>query len=197
MITTNGKGPRAPRPARRTLWIFGGIAAGVIVISAALGTVLALEGVGVPSRAEPLPGLLTGPAPWGPNTDDLRARLDRLGQPFVPILPGVPFAIAHIGLLVDGKRVRIPGHIGLVPKSGSVAPLHTLTPGGNVIAARQIRSPLHLGLFFKIWGLRFTRTCLGGYCGKLTVVVNGAHVPGDPRRLLLTAGQEIVVSVQR
>jgi hypothetical protein len=191
MITTNGKGPLAARPARRTLWIFGGIAAGVIVISAALGTVLALEGVGVPSRAEPLPGLLTGPAPWGPNTGQLRARLDRLGQPLIPRATSVPFA--HLRISVDGRSVRVPAGVGVLPKSGSVAPLFSSSVGAIDHVGRAAR----LELFFKIWGVRFTKSCLGGYCGKLTVVVNGAPVPGDPRRLLLTRGQEIVVSVQR
>jgi len=191
MVTTNGSGPRAARPSRRTLWIFGGIAAGVIVISATLGTVLALEGVGVPSRAEPLPGLLTGPAPWGPNTDALRARLDRLGEPLIPRASTLPFV--HLRISVDGRSVRVPAGIGVLPKSGSVAPLFSGSGG----AIHQVGRPARFGLLFKIWGVRFTTRCLGGYCGKLRVDVNGGRVPGDPRRLLLRSGQEIVVSIQR
>lgn len=191
MVTTNGKGPRAGRPSRRTLWIFGAALGALIVVSAALGTALALEGVGVPHRAEPLPGTLTGPAPWGPNTDDLRARLDRLGQPLVPRATSLPFA--HLRILVDGRSVRVPAGIGVLTKSGSVAPLFSSSGG----AIDHVGRPARLGLFFKIWGVRFTRRCLGGYCGKLSVLVNGARVPGDPRQLLLTGGQGIVVSVQR
>jgi hypothetical protein len=191
MTVTNGRGPRPARPSRRTLWIFGGIAAGVIAISAALGTVLALEGVGVPRSGEPLPGLITGPAPWGPNSDDLRARLDRLGMPLVPRATSKP--LLHLRLFVHGRREEIPAGVGVLPKSGSVAPL--FSSGGGAID--EIGRPARLALFFKIWGVRFTKRCLGGYCGKLSVVVNGARVPGDPRRLLLQSGQEIVVSVQR
>jgi hypothetical protein len=193
MATTNGSGPRAGRPSRRTLWIAAAIGGAVIAVGVVLGAVLTREGVGVPSRAEPLPGLLTGPAPWGPNTDDLRARLDRLGKPLVPnvSLRGA----LHIALSVDGKRIRIPAGVGIPPKSGSVAPLYTATPGGGVDLAPG--GARRLGLFFKIWGVRFTRRCLGGYCGKLSVVVNGARVPGDPRSLLLRPGQAIVVSIQR
>jgi hypothetical protein len=192
MTVTNGRGRGPARPPRRTLWIAGIAGAAVIVMAAAIGIVLALEGVGVPLRGQPLPGLRTGPAPWGPNTEDLRARLDRLGQPHSPIQQGPPSPIAH-----HGKSVRIPPRVGVVPKSGSVAPLYTFGAGGNVLEAQQITAPVHLALFFKIWGVRFTRSCLGGYCGKLTVVVNGAPVPGDPRRLLLRSGQKIVVSIQR
>jgi hypothetical protein len=179
------------RPSRRTLWIFGGAAAAVILVSATLGTVLALEGVGIPNRSTPLPGLMTGPAPWGPNTNDLRARLDRLGQPFVPRPKSEPFV--HVRISADGRRVAIPVGVGGIPRSGSVAPLFS-TSGGNV---EHVGRAARLGLFFKIWGLRFTKSCLGGYCGKLSVVVNGAKVPGNPKSLLLRSGQEIVVSVQR
>jgi len=136
--------------------------------------------------------LITGPAPWGPNTDDLRARLDRLGQPLVPNV-GRPSSL-HLALFVDGKRIRIPAGVGVQPKSGSVAPLHTGVHGGVSLAPGGTR---RLGLFFEIWGLRFTKSCLGGYCGKLSVVVNGASVPGNPRSLILRHGQRIVVSVQR
>jgi hypothetical protein len=191
MIATNGSGPRTARPSRRTLWIVGGTAVAVIVISAALGIALALVGVGVPSRAEPLPGLLTGPAPWGPNTHDLRARLDRLGKPLIPRATSLPFA--HLRISAAGRSVPVPAGIGVLPKSGSVAPLFS----SSGAAIDHVGRPARLGLFFKIWGVRFTKTCLGGYCGKLTVVVNGARVPGDPRRLLLRPGQEIVVSIQR
>lgn len=197
MIATNGKGPSAARPSRRTLWIFGGAAAAVILISGALGAALALEGVGVPTRAEPLPGTLTGPAPWGPNTDDLRARLDRLGLPLVPASPlELPSRRFHIRIVRNGEAILVPAGIGVVPKSGSVAPLFTPGNGGTVEISPGGVSP-RLGLFFKIWGVRFTRGCLGGYCGKLSVIVNGARVPGDPRRLLVGGNQEIVVSVQR
>jgi hypothetical protein len=191
MIATNGSGPRTGRPSRRTLWIVGGTAVAVIVVSAALGIALALEGVGVPRRAEPLPGLLTGPAPWGPNTDDLRARLDRLGEPLVPRATSVPFA--HLRISVAGRSVRVPAGVGVLPKSGSVAPLYSSAGG----AIDHVGRPERLGLFFKIWGVRFTKSCLGGYCGKLAVVVNGALVPGNPRLLLLRPGQAIVVSIQR
>src|SRR5439155_6815153 len=143
------------RPSRRTLWIFGGIAAGVIVISAALGTALALEGVGVPRRGEPLPGTITGPAPWGPNTEELRARLDRLGLELTPYV-GLPNSFVHLRLFADGRRIRIPRGIGIPPKSGSVAPLFGGGPTGGVLRAPiGPRTALHLGLFFKIWGVRF------------------------------------------
>lgn len=196
MITTNGRGPGPARPSRRTLLIAGGIGAGVIVAAAAIGIVLALEGVGVPSRAQPLPGLLTGPAPWGPNTDDLRARLDRLGLPLTPSV-GLPSSFVHLRLVVNRRRIQIPRGIGIPPKSGSVAPLFGGGPSGGILRAPLSKVVPHLGLLFKIWGLRFTKHCLGGDCGKLSVFVNGGRVPGNPRSLLLRSGQKIVVSVQR
>jgi hypothetical protein len=192
MITTNGRGPGAARPSRRTLWILGGGIAGLIVVSAALGTVLALEGVGVPPRPKPLPGLMTGPAPWGPNTAQLRARLKRLGLTLERSL-GRKERI-HLDVSVAGHRVQVPRGIG-IPRDEAlmVAPAFTNDTSGSV----AVTSPLRLGQLFGIWGLRFTKSCLGGYCKKPIVMVNGARVPGNPRRLLLRDGQEIVVSVQR
>src|SRR5436190_279469 len=145
MITTNGKGPRAARPSRRTLWIFGGTAAAVIVISAALGIALALVGVGVPTKPTPLPGLMTGTAPWGPNTADLRARLDRLGLELSPSV-SLPSGFVRIKVILDGKHVRIPPGIGA--EGGSVAPLYTGAPGGGVLRAPLARVSVRLALFF-------------------------------------------------
>jgi hypothetical protein len=197
MASTDGSGRGQGRPSRRKLAIAGVIGAAVIVGAAAIGVVLTREGVGIPRAAEPLPGLLTGPAPWGPNTDDLRPRLDQLGRPLVPRPAGTPFRLAHLAVSANGQGIDVPAGIGVVPKSGSVAPLYTASNSGDVDSARAITSPFRLALFFKIWGVRFTKRCLGGYCGRLAVVVNGAPVPGDPRLLRLQPGQEIVVAIQR
>jgi hypothetical protein len=54
-----------------------------------------------------------------------------------------------------------------------------------------------LGQFFDVWGVRFTKDCIGGYCAKgndkLQVLSNGKPVTGDPRALLLSAHQEIAI----
>jgi len=55
-----------------------------------------------------------------------------------------------------------------------------------------------LGEFFAVWGVRFTPTCLGGYCAgggrQLRVYVNGRPYQGDPTGLVLASHQELMVA---
>ena len=49
-----------------------------------------------------------------------------------------------------------------------------------------------------MWEVRFTRSCLGGYCPagdwRLRVYVDGVAYPGDPSTLPLATHQEVVVT---
>lgn len=181
MRPTNGTGSAARRPSRR---LVGGILGVVILIGVVVGLVTALERGPAPRKA--LPGVLRGPAPWGSNTDDLSARLRALGLPDAGVTVAPLF---HLAVVVNGRRLQVPAGIG-----GSSAPLRTGDTSGTVAGTGA--GDLTLGEFFAIWGVRFTPDCVGGYCGTVAVTVNGAPVPGDPRRLRLLNGQRIVVSSQ-
>ena len=54
-----------------------------------------------------------------------------------------------------------------------------------------------LGQFFAVWGVRFTPSCLGGYCAtgghQLRVQADGLAYRGDPTALVLRPHQELVV----
>lgn len=155
--------------------VFGGIVAGVVVTRERGGA------------GSPLPGILTGAAPWGPNRGGLSERMDALG--LVRARKLVPRS--HLDLFVEGRRVRVPAGIG-----DGVAPIRTRAASGVVDFAAG--RTLTLGDLFGVWGVRLTPSCLGGYCAdgenELRVFVNGAPVPGDPRRLPLIGRQEIVVA---
>jgi hypothetical protein len=49
-----------------------------------------------------------------------------------------------------------------------------------------------------VWGVRFTPSCLGGYCAggdqRLRVYADGKAVNGDPTALTLASHQELVVA---
>jgi len=49
-----------------------------------------------------------------------------------------------------------------------------------------------------VWGVKFTANCIGGYCAKgasqIRVYVNGKQVTGDPRSIVLTQHEDIVVT---
>ena len=70
--------------------------------------------------------------------------------------------------------------------------------GMTIHVESGVQRDYRLGDFFGVWGLRFTPTCIGGYCnggGKtLRVYANGTLVTGDPRNVVLKAHEEIVVT---
>ena len=145
-----------------------------------------------------LPGELTGPAPWPRNVGELRARLDALQLPALAQEGTVLHIHQHLDVFVNGSRVVVPAGIGIDAAERFISPLHTHDAGGVIHVESPTVRVFTLGQLFGVWGVRFTRACLGGYCvagpRRLRVYVDGALVPGDPRRLLLDAHQEIVVA---
>jgi hypothetical protein len=55
-----------------------------------------------------------------------------------------------------------------------------------------------LGQFFAVWGLRLTPSCLGAYCAtgakRLWLFADGRRVSTDPRLLVLTEHEEILLA---
>jgi hypothetical protein len=145
-----------------------------------------------------LPGLQTGPAPWGANTAGLADRLHDLGlPPLSPVEATVVHIHQHLDLYVDGRKVPLATGIGIDPAVG-YSPLHTHDSSGVIHVESPTVRTYTLGEFFGVWGVRFTPTCLGGYCAgggrQLRVYVGGKPYRGDPTTLVLTPHQEIVVA---
>ena len=99
------------------------------------------------------------------------------------------------------RRRRTPGPgaalIGIDPAVG-FAPLHVHDTSGVIHVESPTVRGYTLGQFFAVWGVRFTPSCLGGYCAggprRLRVFVDGTAVRGDPTALALEPHQEIVVA---
>ena len=119
----------------------------------------------------------------------------------------------HLDVIVNGRKVKVPGGVGLAePVDGGLcpqgprssgdcatgesffaqvanAPLHTHASSGLIHIESDRRGAYTLGQVFDEWGVRFDRSCVGGYCtggGKqLRVYVNGRRVTGDPRAVVL------------
>jgi hypothetical protein len=93
--------------------------------------------------------------------------------------------------------VPVPAGIGIDPAVG-FAPLHTHDASGVIHVESPTVRTYTLGQFFAVWGVRFTPSCLGGYCAgggrRLRVCVDGASYRGDPTTLPLAAHQELVVA---
>ena len=198
---------RRARDRRKKRMFIGG-AAFVIVLVVVLvatlsgsGSPLALQFVpgpaGDPSR---LPGILTGPAPWSNDAADVGPRIAADGLPALGPMEGQVLHIhQHIDIFIEGKRVTVPAQIGIVTSPSVLfAPIHTHDATGIIHVESPIQRDFSLGELFDVWGVRFTSTCIGGYCDtaneRLQVFANGAVVTRDPRLLKLTAHEEIVVT---
>ncbi len=150
-----------------------------------------------PVNPDTLPGIRTSAAPWPPELDHLRGRLDAIGLSALAEEGTALHIHEHLDIFVDGNRLDIPQNIGINNNERFIAPIHTHDGTGIIHVESPTSDTFTLGQFFDIWGVRFTATCVGGYCageGKtLSVWSNGKAVAGDPRALELQPHQEIAI----
>ena len=172
--------------------------AATVTLGAAAGTTLAGTAGTASTTAGPLPGLMVGKAPWPPNNGlFLKARLRALGLPALSAEGVVQHSHEHLDVLVNGRLVLTPAGIGIDSAGRFIAELHTHDSSGIIHIESPKTQAFTLGQFFGVWGLRFTPTCLGGYCtagaSRVWVFVNGRRFTGDPRAIVLRSHQEIIV----
>ena len=149
------------------------------------------------SAAANLPGIQTGAAPWLPEVDNLLSRLKAINLPALYEEGNVLHIHQHLDILVNSKPVIVPAGIGINPVARFISPLHTHDVSGVIHVESDVMHDFTLGQFFDVWGVRFSKNCVGAYCAKgadtLRVFVNGEAVSGDPRSLVLREHQEIAV----
>lgn len=144
-----------------------------------------------------LPGLQTGDPPWIAETSNLLARLKAIDLPALFEEGNALHIHQHLDIFVNDKPVTVPADIGINYDARFISPLHTHDRTGIIHVESDVVRDFTLGQFFDVWGVRFTKDCIGGYCAKgsdkLRVFSNGKPVSGDPRDLVLTSHQEIAV----
>jgi hypothetical protein len=171
----------------------------VLILVLGLAAAGATAGEAISSSAAPLPGLMTGKGPWGPNNGlYLRQRLKAIGLHALPA-EGVALHIhAHLDLAVNGRLYPVPALIGINVGQRFITELHTHDQSGIIHVESPTVRTFTLGQFFDVWGLRLSPRCVGGYCarGKKQVWVwaNAKRVRTDPRKIVLRSHQEIVVA---
>ena len=149
------------------------------------------------SNPNDLPGIETGPAPWYPELVHLRTRLADIGLPALGAEGTALHIHQHLDLRINGSPVAVPAGIGIDESAGFISPVHTHDTSGIIHVESNVARDFTLGEFFDIWGVRFTKDSIGGYTASATstlaVYANGSLVTGDPRNLVLTEHQEIVI----
>jgi hypothetical protein len=171
----------------------------LLVLVPALAAAGATSGAAAPTRAS-LPGLMVGPAPWGPNNGRyLRQRLKAIGLHALSKEGLALHTHQHLDIVVDGRILGgLPAYIGINFQAPFIAELHTHDTSGIVHVESPTVRTFTLGDFFDVWGLRFSSRCLGGYCARgqkgIWAWVNGKRVRTDPRKIVLRSHQEIVVA---
>jgi len=103
-----------------------------------------------------------------------------------PLLTGARF---HLETFANRRVAIVPARVGV--GSRCRARLWTLDPTGVVRFERRAT----LGDFFAVWGQALSRTRLLSFGGTVRVYLNGVRRRGDPRRLPLRDGDEVVLEV--
>ncbi len=130
----------------------------------------------------------------------------RAGQPVDGLTCGPaagPRFGAHMEIFAHRHVVAIPAGIGVAPPLTAVAgristgrcryPVMTADPSGVLAAQRGRR--ITLGEVFDLWGQPLTRNDVAGFRGPLTVYVGTRRRPGDPRAIVLSRHERIVLEL--
>jgi hypothetical protein len=196
--------PSPTQRRRRSSWVVraGIVAAGLVALLA--GGILVAQASSPPDLGpsyDPtsLPGLQMGGPPWPPETAHLRQRLLAMGLPVLATEGAAVHIHEHLDLFVDGKAVAVPADIGIDTSEGFLSPVHTHDTSGIIHVESPVVRGFTLGQFFDVWGLVLDDDCVGIQCdgdGRLQYTwVNGQPYAGNPRDIVLTAHEEIVIAV--
>ncbi len=195
---------RRKESRRRTMRTVGIVVVAVAVI-AGIAIALVSRGGGKPAGKQnlnpaTLPGILRTAPPWPADQDQLRDRLDAMGFPVLSSEGVVQHIHMYVQVFVDGKQTPVPALIGIGTDSNGTffSDLHTHDATGIVHLESQSSDRFTLGQFFDVWGVYFTKSCVGNLCASgdktLQVFDNGKAVTGDPTNLVLRQHHVYVVA---
>jgi hypothetical protein len=177
------------------------VGAGGAVTLVALGLGLAFSAGGTDTAAaDPITVLAPAGSPTGQPVDGISSSEEEQ----------LAFHIhAHLQIYVDGQQRIVPGGIGIVPPyTVQTTPdgpfvaagaafywLHTHDATGVIHIESPVRRTYTLGEFFDVWGQPLGPDQVGPAHGRVTALVNGVRVPGDPRHIPLGAHDVLQLAV--
>jgi len=188
-------------PRSRQAWTAIGIVASVAILIGAPIVVLLLASTDTVTAEAPAvrPGsndALRPSAPFFANAGD-GVRPDGVGCTGAGRV--VVRGLAHLDVFADGRRVPVPGGIGVRPTCAYW--LRTTRDDGIVTIASPERRTFTLGDLFDIWGAPLSRRRVLAFAvgpdRPVRVFVNGRRVTGDPRATRITGGREIALVIGR
>jgi hypothetical protein len=193
--------PPSTKPRSRRMWTAIGIVASVAILIGAPVAVLLLASTDTVTAEAPVvrPGsndALRPSAPFFANAGD-GVRPDGVGctGPGRVAVRGR----AHLDVFADGRRVTVPGGIGVQPTCAYW--LRTTRDDGIVAIESPQRRAFTLGDLFDIWGAPLSRTRVlafpVGPDRPVRVFVNGRRITGDPRATRIAGGREIALVIGR
>lgn len=140
-----------------------------------------------------LPGVLTSKAPWDANAARSAARARGLHLPAEGTTQHIH---SDLQIFVHGQQEPVPANIGVTDTT--IQSLHTHDTSGAIHMESSVARTWRLGELFDVWGVRFTPSCLGGYCNgggnTLQVFVNGQEQTGDPTQIAMNDLNVIVLT---
>ncbi len=146
---------------------------------------------GCVAQAPPAPAVLRDtPPPW-PAPRDGVSYFEAAGVASSRLDDTTDQRVFTLTLAIDGEPVPLVPGIGLDLPRALQAPVHTHDETGVVWLEGRGAREVTLGQFFTIWGVRFSRDCLGAACGTLTVTADGRPV-SDPAGLRLSEVQDLL-----
>jgi hypothetical protein len=189
---------------RRTLRTVG-IAVGAAVVVVGIVLALTLRGGGKPAGKQgidpaTLPGILKTAPPWPANNTQLKDRLDAMGFPILSAEGVTQHIHMDLQVFVNGKQEEVPALIGIGSDANGTffSDLHTHDATGIVHLESQTNDRFTLGQFFDVWGVYFTKSCVGSLCTSgdqtLQVFDNGTKVSGDPTKIVFRQHHTYVVA---
>src|SRR5581483_6997689 len=120
---------------------------------------------GARARGRSLPCLMNAKAPSPANKASLPgSRLRAIGLPARGQEGTVLHTHQHLDIVVGRTLLPVPAGIGIDAHGAFITELHTHDTSGIIHVESPVRRTFTLGQFFDVWGLRFTRTCIGAYC---------------------------------
>jgi hypothetical protein len=104
---------------------------------------------------------------------------------------------AVLRVFVNGEQTAVPNEIGIDRATNTFASLHTHDETGTIHMETDNPYPFTLGQFFTIWGVKLTKTQLGGMTNsgenKVQTFVNGKPI-ADPVAYKPKSHDKIVVA---